>query len=177
MTPAKVEKKVAKIIKAIKEKSLLPPYAFLKPMIVVGNNENEQVLSIIKVTIDLEGVSFLFIFCSSSKAFKPRGVAAAPRPKRLAIRFEQINSNAKESLGNSGNRNFKGLDNTLVKFLINPDSTAILNIPLQKSINKLILKKILKASFVEDNKTFPRFSKFPVIIEIIIPTIIKKFQI
>lgn len=44
-------------------------------------------------------------FASSSMAFSPKGVAAQPSPRKLAIIFAEINSMARCSPGTSGNKN------------------------------------------------------------------------
>lgn len=100
-----VAKSVTKTITTIKENSVVPLYIALRLIIVVGNIVRVLIFNRTKVIIALDGYSFLFSFCSSSKALRPRGVAAEPKPSILATIFEQIYSMQIESLSTSGKRN------------------------------------------------------------------------
>ena len=106
----------------------------LKDIIVVGTNVTPQVLITKKVIILRLAVSFsLFIFCKDSMAFNPNGVAAFPRPNRLAIIFEEINpidscpfGISGNNLESSGEMNFDSLSNR-------PDCLAMFIIPSHRA--------------------------------------------
>ena len=65
-------------------------YCIRMAMTVVGINVNPDVLIAKKVIIDLEAVSELLNFFISCMALIPIGVAALPRPKKLAIKLETM---------------------------------------------------------------------------------------
>ena len=135
---------------------------FLIAITVVGINCIEAVFIIINIIIELVNLSFeLFSFCIVFIAFRPKGVAAFPKPKILAIIFMEICFFAVVCSFKSGKRRFKRglkrLDNLFIKVVL----FAICIIPLQrhKEPSKFIDKLI--ASFVPWKIALFNFSKLP----------------
>ncbi len=84
---------------------LAEPALLRKAITVVGNKVMALVFSKSKVIILSEAVSGLGLSCCNScMACKPKGVAALPKPSRLAQKFSTMPLKAGLSAGSSGNK-------------------------------------------------------------------------
>lgn len=177
---AKVRATVAVIIEVIITAGrisigLLLPAFCLKTAMVVGINCIEQVFNttnviILSVAVCLYGE----IFLSFSIAFKPKGVAAFPSPKKLAEMFIQIASIASDEEEIPLKRILVMGLKSLLKNLVNCDFEAISIIPLQKQIIPSKENDNSTASVHWLIKAFETSSVFPVIMLQIKEIIINK---
>ena len=135
---AAVDIVVAIIVGPIISVGFLAPAADNMAMVEAGIRVTEDVFMAKKVTIASVAVSFFLLsFCSSSMAFRPKGVAALPKPKILAEIFIIMAPMAGWSGGTSGNKRtitgFKALD----MIFIRPESSAIFIMPSHMAITPI----------------------------------------
>src|SRR5574344_309598 len=120
-------------------------FIILRAIIVEGIIVTPLVLSTKKVIIASLAVSFLsFIFCNSSIAFKPKGVAARPKPIILIATLLAMYPKALLFFGTLGNNKERGLFNNFAKLFNKPLSCAIFIKPIH--ITKIGIISNIKSS-------------------------------